>query len=327
MHLAARLGRLALSVLLVGLWLNAPAHAYPDRPVHLIVPYPPGGTADSLTRIVAQKLGETLGQQVVVENRPGAGSIIGTEAAAKAAPDGYTLLMTSAGLTINASLYANLPYDTAQAFSPVSLVVTSPNLLVVNPDVPVSSVRELIALAKSKPGQLNYASAGTGTGTHLSGELFKSMAGVDIVHIPYKGDAPALLDVLAGRVEMLFIGPSPSMPHIKAGKLRALAVTTARRSSVAPDLPTVAESGLPGFEVNAFQGVVAPAGTPKEIVSRLHAAIVEILRVPDVRERLTGQGFDPVGSTPEEFGAFLERELAKWAKLIQAIGLRSEFRR
>lgn len=297
------------------------AQNYPAKTIRMIVPFPPGGTTDILARVAGQKITEAFGQQVIIDNRPGAGGNIGTELVAKAAPDGYTLLTDPGStLTINPSLFAKLSYDVLKDFAPVTIIAAVPNLLVVHPSLPVKSVRELITLAKARPGQLNYASTGAGQSTHLSMELFKTMAGINVVHIPYKGSSPALVDLLGGQVSLMFDNMPSSLPHVKAGKLRALAVSTLKRSPAMPQLPTVAESGLPGFEVSVWFGVLAPAGTPREIVNKLNGAIVKSLQNPDVRERLAGQGAEPIGNTPEQFTAQMQRDLVKWAKVVKDSG-------
>ena len=297
--------------------------AYPTKPIRYIVPFAPGGMTDILGRIVGQKLFEAWGQQVIVDNRAGAAGGIGAEIAAKAPPDGYTILGgTISSHAINVSLYSRLPYDPVKDFAPITLYVSLPNMLVVHPSLPVNSVRDLIALAKSKPKQLTFASAGNGTSQHLSGELFNVMAGVELVHVPYKGSSPGLADLVGGQVMMFFDNITTSLPLAKSGKIRAIAVTTARRASVAPELPTIAESGLAGYDVSSWQGVFAPAGTPRPIVAKLNAQIVKILAMPDVRERLTSLGADPVGNTPEQFAAYVKAEIAKWAPIVKATGAR-----
>ncbi|MDB5905773.1 MAG: protein bugT-like protein [Betaproteobacteria bacterium] len=294
------------------------AQTYPTKPLRMVVPFPPGGTSDFLGRVAAQKLGEALGQQVIVDNRPGAGGNIGTELVAKSPPDGYTLLTDPGStLTINPSLFAKLPFDPLKDFAPVTILAAVPNLLVVHPSLPVRNVKELIALAKAKPGQLNYASSGAGQSTHLSMELFKSMAHVNMIHVAYKGSSPAITDLLGGHVLLMFDNMPSALPHAKAGKLRGIAVSTARRSPVMPDVPTVAESGLPGFEVSVWFAVLAPAATPREIVERLNGILVKALQSPDVRERLSSQGAEPIGDTPADFTAVMKRDLAKWAKVVK----------
>ena len=301
----------------------AHAEAYPSKPITMIVPFPAGGTTDILARAIGQELFKTLGQQVIVDNRPGAGGNIGSALVAKAAPDGYTLLMGTVGThAINASLYAKMPYDTVKDFAPITQVAAVPNILVVNPTLPVKSVKELIAYAKANPGKLNFASSGNGTSIHLSGELFKTMAGVDMTHIPYKGSAPALTDLLGGQVNLMFDNMPSALPHVKAGKLRALAVTSGKRSPAAPDLPTIEEAGVPGYEASSWFGVLAPAGTPPDIVNKLNAEIVRILKTPEMKERLSSQGAEPVGSSPGEFAAHIKAEMAKWAKVVKESGAR-----
>lgn len=298
------------------------AQAYPSRPIRVIVPFPPGAYTDFVARLVGQKLNENWGQPVVVENRPGAGGNIGADAVAKAEPNGYTLLMGTIASAISVSLYRKLPYDLVNDLVPVTLVVLVPNVLVVHPSLPARSVRDFIQLTKSNPGQLNYASSGNGSAPHLAAEMFKMMAHVEMAHVPYKGISPAMTDLVSGQVPLMFTSVDSALPQVKAGKLRALAVTSARRSSVLPDLPTMAESGLPGFEVTAWGGILAPARTPREIINALNIEIVKILRVPDVKERLSGLGAEPVGDTPEQFVAFINAEIAKWAKVVKASGAR-----
>ena len=315
---------LGLLLLAAGSTLAA-TQPYPTRSIRLVVPFAAGGGTDIVARTVGQKLGEQLGQQVVVDNRAGAAGVIGTELAAKSAADGYTLLMGSNGpLAINPGLHSKLPYDPLRDFAPVALVTKMPFLMVVHPALPVKSVRKLIALAKSRPGQLNYASPGSGSTTHLATELFKAMAGLNIVHVPYKGVAPASTDLISGQVQLLSGDLSTLMPHVRSGKMKALAVTSAKRSTLVPDLPTVSESGVPGYEVSGWFGVLAPAGTPREIVVRLNAEIVKGLGSGDVRERLAALGGEVAGGTPEQFADHLRGEIAKWGKLITAIGLKAE---
>jgi tripartite-type tricarboxylate transporter receptor subunit TctC len=313
-------------LLSAAIWLGvvaAGAHAqtYPSKAIRMVVPFPPGGTTDILARTIGQRMTEDWGQPVVIDNRPGAGGNIGTDLAAKAAPDGYTLLMgTISTHAINASLYKKLPFDPVRDFSPVSRVGTLPNILVVHPSVPVKSVKELIELAKSKPGDLNFASSGVGTSLHLSGELFNSMAGVKLVHIPYKGSSPALADLLGGQVKIMFDNVPSALPHVKAGKLKPLAVTSAKRTAVLPDVPTVSESGLPGFEVTSWFAIFAPAKTPKDIVAKLNGEVVKILKAGDVKEKLAQLGVDAAPTTPEELAAFAKAETEKWAKVVKATG-------
>ena len=301
------------------------ADAYPAKPVRFVVAFPPGGGTDIIARAIAQKLVERIAQQVVVDNRPGAGGNIGTDIVAKSAPDGYTMLMGSAGpLAINASLFGKMPFDPIKDLAPVTLAASTPNVLVVHPSLRAATVKELIALAKARPGEINFASSGHGTPAHLAGELFNSMVGVKMVHVPYKGAAPALADLLGGQVQLMFSTMPPALPHVKDGKLRALAVTSAKRSPAAPDLPTLDEIALPGFEANTWHGVVVPAGTPATIVARLNREIVAILHLPDVVERFSSQGAEALGSTPEEFAAYIRSETLKWAKVVRDSGAKAE---
>ena len=301
----------------------AHAQAWPSKPIRYIVPFAPGGTTDILARTVGDKLAVALGQPVVIENKPGAGGGVGAEITAKSAPDGYTIMGgTISTHAINASLYKSLPYDPVRDFAPIVLIARVPNMLVVHPDIPAKNVSELIALLRANPGKYTFASAGNGTSQHLSGELFKSMAGAEMQHVPYKGSPPALQDVMGGQVSMTFDNITTAWPLAKGGKLRALAVTTAKRSAVAPDVPTLAEAGLPGFEVGSWQGVFAPAGTPPEIVKRLNAEIVKILNTPDVRDKLAALGAEVVGNSPEEFATMVKAEVAKWADVVKKSGAR-----
>jgi tripartite-type tricarboxylate transporter receptor subunit TctC len=294
---------------------------YPTKPVRLVVPFPAGGTTDILARAVAQKLSAAWGRQMIVDNRPGAGGNIGSDLVAKSAPDGYTLLMGTVGThAINPSLYKNMPYDHVKDFAPVILVAGVPNVLVVNPSLPVHSVPELIAYAKANPGKLNFASSGNGTSIHLSGELFKAMTGVEMTHVPYKGSAPALTDLIGGQVQLMFDNLPSSLPFIKAGKLRALAVTSGARAAALPNLPTLAESGLPGFEASSWFGVLAPAGTPRDIVAKLNGAIAGWLASPEAKEKLLAQGAIAAGGAPDDFARHIGAETSKWAKVVKASG-------
>ena len=298
---------------------------YPNHPIRLVVPFPAGGTTDILARAVAQRMSETLGQQVVVDNRPGAGGNIGSELVAKSAPDGYTLLMGTVGThAINPSLYSKMPYDHVKDFTPVILVAGVPNVLVVNPDLPVKTVAELIAYGKANPGKLNFASSGSGTSIHLSGELFKTLTGLQMTHVPYKGSSPALTDLMGGQVQLMFDNLPSSLGFIKAGKLRALAVTSAARSTALPDVPTVAESGLPGFEASSWFGVLAPAGTPRDIVTRINAEVAKWLASPEAREKLASQGALAAGGSPEDFVRHIGAETTKWAKVVKESGAKVE---
>jgi tripartite-type tricarboxylate transporter receptor subunit TctC len=312
---------LVLAALCVLPMSSAAAQAWPSKPIKWIVPFAPGGTTDILARTVGEKLSVALGQPVVIENKPGAGGGVGADFTAKAAPDGYTIMGgTISTHAINASLYSKLPYDPVKDFVPITLIARLPNLLVVNPDIPAKNVAELIVLLKANPGKYTFASSGNGTSQHLSGELFKAMAGVEMQHIPYKGSPPALQDVVGGQVSMTFDNITTAWPLAKAGKLRPLAVTTAKRSSIAPEVPTLAESGLPGFEVGSWQGVFAPAGTPLEIVKWLNVEIVKILNSPDVREKLSALGAEPVGDTAEQFSAYVKSEVLKWSDIVKKSG-------
>jgi tripartite-type tricarboxylate transporter receptor subunit TctC len=299
----------------------ASAQTYPSKPIRLVVPFPPGGTTDILARDVGQVLTQTLGQSVVIDNRPGAAGNVGSDIVAKSAPDGYTLLMcTVSSHAINPGLYSKLPYDHIKDFAPVILVARVPNVLEVNPAVPVNTVSDLIKLAKDKPGQLNFASSGSGTSIHLSGELFKTMAGVDMVHIPYKGSAPALTDLVAGQVQVMFDNLPSSLQQINAGKLRAIAVTSAQRSPALPNIPTIGESGLPGFEATSWFGILAPAGTPPAIIAKLNAELDKWLQSPAGKELLLTQGALPAGGTPDQFATYIREETDKWAKVIKVSG-------
>ena len=305
--------------------LPASAQPYPNRPLRIVVPFPPGGGTDIGTRIVAQKLQEAWGQAVIVENKPGAAGIVGTELTAKSAPDGYTFMMGNIGThAINVSLYKKLAYDPVRDFAPVSMVADLPLLLLVHPSVPANSVKELIALAKSQPGKLNFSSSGAGGSMHVAAELFKSMTGVDMVHIPYKGGAPAVADLLSGQVALSFSTVLETIQHVKAGKVRALAVTNDHRSIALPDLPTIAEAGLPGYQSISWLALFAPAGTPKDIVNKVSAESVRILKLPDVKERLLAQGAEPIGSTPEQLATILSADIAKYAKVIRESGYKPE---
>ncbi len=312
-------------VLLVVAAGAACAQTYPERPIRLVVPFPPGGGSDIVGRTIAQKLGDVLGQQIIVDNRGGAGGNIGTDIVAKAVPDGYTLVMALSGpFSINGSLLGKLPFDPLKDFALITLAGATPNLLVAHPSLAAQSVRELIALAKASPGRINFASSGLGTPAQLAGELFNTMAGVKLVHVPYKGAAPALTDLLAGQVQLMFSTMPPALPHAKAGKLRAIAVTSAKRSLTTPELPTIAEGGLPGFEAITWYGMAAPAGTPPAIVRKLNAEVVKLLHLPDVRDRLLATGTEAAGTSPAEFAAYIKSEIVKWAKVIKESGARAE---
>ena len=301
------------------------AQGYPSKPIRMIVAYPPGGGTDIVGRVMAQKLSESLGHTVIVDNRGGATGNIGTELAARATPDGYTVLMGNvAPNAINVSLFKQIAFDPVKDFAPVSLVALTPNILVVNPGIPIKSVKDLIALAKSKPSYYNYASAGIGSSSHLAGALFGILTGTNIVHVPYKGGGIALVDVLSGQTQLYFATMPAAMPHVKSGKLRPVAVTSEKRSQTLPEFPTIAETGVLGYEAATWYGLLAPARTPRVIVTRLHGEVVKILGIAEMRERLVAQGFEPVGNTPEQFGAYIKSEIAKWGKVIREAGIRAE---
>jgi tripartite-type tricarboxylate transporter receptor subunit TctC len=297
--------------------------AYPAKPIRLVVPFPPGGPADILARTIGQHLSDRWGQQVIIDNRAGAGGNIGSDIVAKAPPDGYTLLLGFVGThAINASLYRSMPYDNVNDFEPLNLIAMVTIVLVTHPSVPANSVKELIALARERPGELTFGSPGNGTPQHLAGELFNTMAKVKMQHVPYKGAVPALQDLLGGRITMIFSSMPPALPHVQTGKLKALAVTSSRRSPVTPQVPTIAESGLPGYEVINWYGVLGPAGLSKDTVAKLNAEIRRILTLPDVKERLAAQGAETLTSTPQEFGRFIKSETEKWAKVVKFSGAR-----
>jgi tripartite-type tricarboxylate transporter receptor subunit TctC len=302
--------------------LDAGAQSYPSKAIRIIVPFAPGGATDMLARTIAQKFNEAWGQPVVVDNRPGAAGNIGTEMVARSQPDGYTLLMTINTHALNASLFSKLPYDPIKDFQPLTLVATAPNVLVVHPSLPPNSVQELIRLAKSKPNELTYGSAGSGSGSQLAGVLFANMAGVKLIHVPYKGITPAVVDLMGGQISMCFSVLSVAYPHMQAGKLKAIAVTTAKRSARVPNLPTVAEGGLKGYDVFSWFGLLLPANTPKEIVAKLHAEVVRAISLPDVKEKVSSQGVDLVSDSPEQFGEFIKQDWAVWDKVIKSIGMK-----
>lgn len=319
MGLSRRAILVALSALLFG--GTATAQDYPSRPVKIVVPFPAGGSNDIIARILAQKLGERTGQTFLIENRGGAGGNIGADAVATSEPDGYTLLLTAPPpLTINAALYKNLPYDPAKAFAPVSLVASVPIVLAVNPSIEANNVMELIALAKAKPGTLNFGSSGNGSTNHLAGELLKSMTGINIVHLPYRGAAPAMNDLIAGHIPMMFDNIPAVLPQVQAKAIKAIAVAGAKRASALPDVPTVAESGVPGFEASAWFGLVVPAKTPAPVLAKLEGEVDAILKMPDVQKRFTELGAEPGSISGAAFGRFLADETAKWTKIIQSSG-------
>ena len=301
------------------------AQSYPAKPIRLIVPFAAGGGNDNVARLVGKHLSDSLGQQLVIDNRPGAGGVLGAELAAKAVPDGYTLFLGGVGShAVNPNLNVSLPYDPIRDFAPVALLAQAPLVLVVHPSVPADSITAFVALARSRPGQLNYASNGNGSSSHLAAVMFDSMTGVDMVHVPYKGLSPALTDLLSGRVQLMFSSVVAILPHIKAGKLRGLAVTGSRRLASMPNLPTIAESGMPGYEASSWYGVLAPAGTPREIVARLNAELVKALEQPEVRTSLLAEGAEPIGGTPEQFAAHIRSEKERLGKLIREAKIRLE---
>ena len=293
------------------------AQEYPNKPIRIIVPYPAGQASDTITRLVGERLGKSLGQPVVVDNRPGAGGNIGTDAGAKSAPDGYTLTVATAALPISKHVYRKLPFDPAKDFAPITLMTITPLVLVTRTDLPVKDVAGLVDYAKKNPGKLTFASSGPGTSHHLSGELFKALAGVDMLHVPYKGSPPAHVDLMGGSVDVMFDNIVPVAPHVRQGKLRALAVTTKTRAAALPDVPTMAEAGYPNFEATAWFGLLAPAGTPQPVVDKLNKEIVAILKSPDLRDRLAGLGATVVADRPEEFGRFMAAEINKWAPVVK----------
>lgn len=302
------------------------AHAqnYPGKPIRMVVPFPAGGGIDTVARVLAPKLAESLGQPVIIDNRVGASGTVGTEAVAKAAPDGYTLLATFASHAMNASLYPKLGYDTVRDFAPVTLIATVPNILVINPALPVKSVKELVALAKKHPGEILYASIGNGTPAHLSAELFNSMAGIKMTHVPYKGAAASIVAVISGETQLTFTTVLVAMPHVKSGRLRALGVASLKRSAVMPAVPTIDEAGVRGYESNAWYGLLAPAKAPQAIIDQLHRETIKALQQGDVSDNLKGQGAEPVGNTPREFAAIIADEIEKWRKVVLATGARAE---
>ncbi len=307
-----------LATLAIG--LHAIAQSYPTKPIRVVVPFPPGGGADVLARPLAPKLTEIIGQQIVIDNRPGANANIGAEYVARAAADGYTLFFANSSLTISMSLYNKLPFDAVKDFTPVSLLSVSPSVLVLHPSIPAKSVKELIALAKARPGKFNYGSAGIGNTMHLAGALFSTMAGVKMVHVPFKGAGPAITDLIGGQLELVFVNVPPVIAHVRAGKLNAIGVTTKQRASVLPNVPTISESGLTGYEITTWFGILGPAGLPKEVVARLNAAIVSAMGARDLRERFTELGSEPGTSSAEQFGAFIRNDITSWAKVVKISG-------
>ena len=324
---ASRTAKCALVA--AGLACAAIAHgqskeAWPGRPVRIVVPQTPGASTDLTARLIAQRLTSILGQPVIVENRPGAGSIVGTELVAKATPDGHTLLVVASSITLNPIIHKNLPFDPQRDLTPITQLSSFPNMLVVNPTLPVKSVQDLIALAKAKPGALNYGSAGTATGTHLSAELFKYMTGTDMVHVPYKGGGAAMPALIGGQVQLMFSTTVTALPHVRAGRLRAIAVTSGQRWPSLPEIPTIAESGVPGYDHTPWNGFLAPAKTPRNIISRLNEETAKILHLPETRSLFTSEGAEPVGNKPEEFAAIIKSETAKWTKVVKAAGIQAD---
>ncbi|MBY0270078.1 MAG: tripartite tricarboxylate transporter substrate binding protein [Burkholderiales bacterium] len=315
--------RLIAGLALAALCGTAAAQTYPSKTVRMIVGYPPGGPTDLIARIVAQKLSESWGQQVIVDNRPGASGMIGAELTVRAAPDGYTLLMVPVTYAVTPSLYPKMSYDAAKDLAPVAQVAAAPFILVVHPTLPVKTVKELIALARSRPGQLNYASASTGGMPHLAGELFNTMTGVKMIHIPYKGAAPATTDLLAGQVQLMFNNMLSAMPQVKNGRLRAIAVTSSKRSAAVPELPAIAET-VPGYEASGWYAALAPAATPRELIAKINNDMNRIMKMPDVTQRLAGDGVEAVGTTAEQFGIYLRSEIVKWGKVVQASGAKAD---
>jgi len=303
---------------------TAHAQDYPNRPLRFVVPYPPGGATDIIARTLSQKLYEELGQQVIVDNRPGGGQILGTDIVAKAPPNGYAILLASVTHGINPGLIAKLPYDSLRDFTPISMVATSPNVLVTNARLPVKTVKELISLAKTHPGQLNYASSGNGSGGHLAMELFRSMTSTVMTHVPYKGAGPALTDLIAGQVQLMFTSPLAALPHVRTGKLRVLGVGSSKRTEAAPELVTISEAGVPGFDAPLWYAILGPAGLPDDIVAKLNTSFKSILTMRDVRERFSSNGVDSAWSTPTELATHMGREVEKWRKVIQAAGIRPD---
>ena len=313
------MARWVLVLLIVIAWGDtASAQTYPSKPVRLVLPYPPGGGTDTIGRPLAQKMTEGLGQQVIVENRGGAGGNIGMEAVARSAPDGYTIVMAlTAQLAVNPALFQKVPYDPVKDYAPITLLGSGGYVLVVHPSLPVKSVKELIAFAKSRPGQIAYSSSGNGSGGHLAAELLNGMAGIRLLHVPYKGGGAALMDLIAGQVQVLFTTQLAGWPHVQSGRIRALASSTAKRPASLPDLPTIAEAGVPGFDAGVWYGMLAPAGTPREIVMRLNSEFVRVLNLPDYRALLVNNTIEPIGSSPEELARYTRSELVKWAKVVK----------
>jgi tripartite-type tricarboxylate transporter receptor subunit TctC len=324
MNIESRLRAAAVIAILACCTAPATAQTFPNKPLRMVVPFPAGGGIDTVARILSPKLSENLGQTVVIDNRSGAGGTVGTEAVAKAAPDGYTLLATFASHAQNASLYSKLGYDTVRDFAPITLIATVPNILVVNPALPVKTVKDLIALAKRRPGEILYASVGNGTPAHLSAELFNSMAGVKMTHVAYKGAAPSIIALISGETQLTFTTVLVALPHVKSGRLRALGVASLRRSAVMPGVPTIDESGLRGYESNAWYGLLAPAKTPQPVIDQLHRETVKVLQLPEIRDSFRNQGAEPVGNTPDQFAAIIRAEIDKWRTVVEATGAKAD---
>ena len=314
---------LAVALLAVSTMTNA-ASTYPTKPIRVIVPQSAGGSTDLAARVVTQRLSDMLGEPVIVDNRPGAGSLNGTETVAKAPADGYTLLAVAASFSINPSLHEKLPFDPVRDFSPITRFAALPHILVVHPTLQAKTVKELIALAKAKPGELNYASSGVATSTHLAAELFRTMTGTDMVQVPFKGGAPGMVGLLSGQVQLYFATISTALPHVKSGKLRALAVTSANRSIVAPELPTIAQAGVPGYEHASWVGLLAPSKTPAPVITKLHETSVKVVNMPEVKSLLLKEGLETVGDTPQEFSALIKREVSKWRQVVKAAGIKPQ---
>ena len=316
--------RCSTFLLILTLSLVTHAQGYPAKTIRLVVPASPGGGSDVISRILVQRMSESMGRQIVIDNRAGANNIIGTDIVARAPPDGYTLVFVAAPHAVNPSMYQNIPFDTLRDFAPISQVATTPYLLVVHPSLPVRTVRELVVLAKARPGQIDYASGGAGGSPHLATELFKSMAGINLTHVPYKGAGLALLDVVSGQVPVMFASSAPSLPYVLAGRLRALGISSTRRSAIEPEIPTVAESGVPDFYADSFFGLLAPARTPRSVIDILNAEAHKAMRIPEVAERMKNLGADVVLGTPADFGRVIESEMKRWGDLVRALNLRVE---
>ncbi len=326
MRAAATLGRACLlaCALAAGNALAQAPTPYPSKAVHWVVPFPPGGAMDVIARTLGERMSASMGQPVLIENRPGAGGNIGSEVVARSAPDGHTLMIVSIGQAVNPSMYPKMTFDPQRDFEPVSLLAVVPNMLVSHPSLPAKTVREVIELARARPGSLTYASAGNGTSIHLAGELFASMAKVDMVHVPYKGSGPAVTDLVGGQVQLMFDSITSALPHVKGGKLRAYAVTTAKRSRTLPDLPTIAEAGLPGYDLSPWFATFVPAKTPRPVVERLNAEMLRALKLPETLQRFDAIGAEPVGGTPEDLAAHLKRETERWSRIIRERGIRAD---